>query len=852
MDSVFFFDDIGDIIEKDGNEYLGNAMQCTKKVMELVASVIGLDIVELWTEDDKGKLRCTYVYATEPMKERSTNIIVGHYPNHTRKHVVSPTLCKYARQSKTRHYWKVKEDSSIQLEADCLNWGVQTELCYFLQIEDNIKVFIVGLIVEKIPFKSKLVKFMAGISYSIYIAAFDMDDDDEDYSATSAAVANEYSIYHNDNDNTNNTNNDDNNNNAVDNMDKAEQYIPRSVSNNQLVGSLMKIPEFGKIVISSGGTPTATPSRSTDAIASLAALLSPVQNTGVDTCAGSSISSSVSSEYVNVVIQNNNFSPYVGNVNAHAHAIGGIGNQEEHIQRGRAGSAAFIEETLRRNSKENEVAAGLYDALPVVASSMSRTTSLTDETNKVNVNGSVEQNGDGTAAADEYLRHSDINNINNNPKDINFEHVTEGGSIPDSTSVTTVTNSSVVGGEISGDNYIHIDAATDESLVQCNAPTWDPVDSFSFPVVNIPVTSEVPSNLLMEHFTDIQYIADGSNANIFLAKFNNEKVVIKMIKEEICEEAVAVHEFNVEHGMLSRISHPNIIQLLGAGKIPRQFVVLEWLGGGTLSSVLQQNQVKPGLAQRLFRRPSFTYNNLLLRAKDIADALDFLNTSLYPGATVIHRDLKPDNIGFTVSGQLKLFDFGLCTCVKSRQELHDTYHMTGNTGSLRYMAPEVASKLPYNEKADVHSFGIMLWQMARDRVPFKGMSREQFMQSVVLHGDRPKLDKSWPKPFSDLLLSCWHPDHNMRPSFKQLSDTLQSLLDAPLRLRIRPNVTGTSASTGTGTGTGTGNNQTGNRNYEGQGQGSFTRSSSESPTHQLSTNNSNVATTTATATTSST
>ena len=49
--------------------------------------------------------------------------------------------------------------------------------------------------------------------------------------------------------------------------------------------------------------------------------------------------------------------------------------------------------------------------------------------------------------------------------------------------------------------------------------------------------------------------------------------------------------------------------------------------------------------------------------------------------------------------------------------------MTGNTGSLRYMAPEVALKKPYNEKADVYSFAIMLWQMARDKVPFKGMTR---------------------------------------------------------------------------------------------------------------------------------
>jgi len=308
-------------------------------------------------------------------------------------------------------------------------------------------------------------------------------------------------------------------------------------------------------------------------------------------------------------------------------------------------------------------------------------------------------------------------------------------------------------------------------------PTWDPVDTFSYPVAELPISWVVPDNLLMEHFTDIQHLTDGSNANIFIARFNGEKVIIKMIKEEVQLDAVAVHEFDVEHGLLSRISHPNIIKLMGAGRVPRRFIVLEWLSGGSLSNILSQNQVKPGLAQKLFRRPSFTYANLLSRAKDIADAIDYLNQRCHPGATIIHRDLKPDNVGFTAGGMLKLFDFGLCTCVRQRSTSDEAYEMTGNTGSLRYMAPEVALRRPYNEKADVYSFGIMVWQMARDRVPFKGMSREDFMQLVVHGGERPKLDKSWPAAFSNMLVACWHRDHRERPTFASLSETLGQLME---------------------------------------------------------------------------
>jgi serine/threonine protein kinase len=131
-------------------------------------------------------------------------------------------------------------------------------------------------------------------------------------------------------------------------------------------------------------------------------------------------------------------------------------------------------------------------------------------------------------------------------------------------------------------------------------------------------------------------------------------------------------------------------------------------------------------------------------------------------------DLKPDNVGFTADGTLKLFDFGLCTLVQSRSTSTQVYEMTGNTGSLRYMAPEVAQQKPYCESADVYSFGIMVWQMARDRTPFDGFNRREFAEQVVKAGLRPKLDKQWPEEFTRILTFCWHSDPLQRPTFKKL------------------------------------------------------------------------------------
>lgn len=138
--------------------------------------------------------------------------------------------------------------------------------------------------------------------------------------------------------------------------------------------------------------------------------------------------------------------------------------------------------------------------------------------------------------------------------------------------------------------------------------------------------------------------------------------------------------------------------------------------------------------------------------------------------------MKPDNIGFTAEGKLKLFDFGLVTCVKARSSTSQAYDMTGYTGSLRYMAPEVALRLPYTEKVDVYSWAIVVWQMARDRIPFKGLNRDEFFQLVVADGERPKLDKTWPPAFSDLLTQCWHKEPLRRPSFEVISLELDKLL----------------------------------------------------------------------------
>jgi serine/threonine protein kinase len=224
-------------------------------------------------------------------------------------------------------------------------------------------------------------------------------------------------------------------------------------------------------------------------------------------------------------------------------------------------------------------------------------------------------------------------------------------------------------------------------------------------------------------------------------------------------------EFLSEHRLLTRLSHPNIVQILGAGVSPRCFVVVEFLGGGLLTHVVSR---KPKLSlMDAFKTVTQVVSEAILLSRKMALALRYMHR-VAPGAVVIHRDLKPENIGFTTSGELKLFDFGLATCVEVRRDSETAYNMTGNTGSLRYMAPEVALQMPYTEKVDVYSFALISWQMARRKVPFKGLNTQQFVQSVVRDGMRPPIEKAWPLAYQDLLARSWHELPAKRPSFDQV------------------------------------------------------------------------------------
>ena len=249
-----------------------------------------------------------------------------------------------------------------------------------------------------------------------------------------------------------------------------------------------------------------------------------------------------------------------------------------------------------------------------------------------------------------------------------------------------------------------------------------------------------------------------------------------MLQTEKSSNLVAREEFRMESELLSRIKHPNIVRILGCGKLPRPFLILEKLR--PMDSILDLHEHDNYLPTGRKRR-FLTYQEILNHAKDLAEAFKYIHQDIHPQAMLIHRDLKLENIGITQDGTLKLLDFGLCRVVHKRKVETSAYEMTGGTGSLRYMAPEVVLHKPYTEKVDVYSFALVLYAMARNQEAFRGYSPQLHYSEVVMKGIRPKLESNWPLEFQRLLTACWDEDSTKRPSFvvivKAVDDAIKNL-----------------------------------------------------------------------------
>lgn len=163
----------------------------------------------------------------------------------------------------------------------------------------------------------------------------------------------------------------------------------------------------------------------------------------------------------------------------------------------------------------------------------------------------------------------------------------------------------------------------------------------------------------------------------------------------------------------------------------------------------------------------------LQTAVEIASAIAYCHRN-----RILYRDLKPANIGYSFDeDRVKLFDFGLAVELPPSNDPNMTFKLPGNTGTARYMAPEVVRAERYGFKADVFSFCMLFHEIMALVKPFDKLTGKEVKEQVAVLGRRPVINKTWPTAIRRLLRRGFSDVPEIRPAMEDIQDTLEDIVD---------------------------------------------------------------------------
>lgn len=210
------------------------------------------------------------------------------------------------------------------------------------------------------------------------------------------------------------------------------------------------------------------------------------------------------------------------------------------------------------------------------------------------------------------------------------------------------------------------------------------------------------SRLLAGRYELIEKIGEGGMAIVYKAKCRllNRYVAIKILRPEFTKDEQFVENFRRESQAAAGLSHPNIVSVYDVGQEGNiHFIVMELVEGKTLSELIEE-------------KGRLDYKEAINITRQVASALSLAHKN-----QIVHRDIKPHNILITNTGVAKLADFGIAKAVSASTIIGGNNKVMG---SVHYFSPEQARGAYVDERSDIYSLGIVLYEMLTGKVPFDG------------------------------------------------------------------------------------------------------------------------------------
>jgi len=225
-------------------------------------------------------------------------------------------------------------------------------------------------------------------------------------------------------------------------------------------------------------------------------------------------------------------------------------------------------------------------------------------------------------------------------------------------------------------------------------------------------------NQTISHYKILKKLGEGGMGEVYLAEDTelHRKVALKFLSPHLVSDADFKTRFKREAQAAAALNHPNIITIHEVAEYEgRSFIAMEYVEGGSLRKLLAENELPVGKVIDL--------------AMQICEGLSKAHE-----AGIVHRDMKSENILVNNDGRVKILDFGLAKLKATATKLTKT---DATLGTLHYMSPEQARGEEVDQRSDLFSVGVILYELLARQFPFKGEYEMAILYSLMNEEPEP-------------------------------------------------------------------------------------------------------------------